>query len=176
MPAAATGFNGDGFGDKITNRRMDTAAGDYDYLDDADEDDGDAVPRLAVPGAAALTLNHGDTEPIKDTPAGGEEIGAETRGDDGDGDTDTTDTTDTPDTATNTPDTTNTPDSATNTPDTGDGGDEDKKLSSPPPPRPVYLVYPGTEAPTLATTLSPAPAPGTETASTMFDIQYDQFS
>ena len=171
MPAAATGFNGDGFGDKITNRRMDAAAGDYDYLN-ADEEDGDPVPLLAVPGAAALTLNHGDTEPIKDTAASGEEIGAETRGDDGDGDTDTTNTTDTPDTATDTPD------SATNTPDTGDGGDEDKKLSSPPPPppRPVYLVYPDTEAPTLATTLSPAPAPGTETASTMFDIQYDQFS
>ena len=167
MPAAATGFNGEGFGDKMTNRRMDAGAGDYDYLDDADEDDGDAVPLLAVPGAAALTLNHGDTEPIKDTAASREEIGAETRGDDGDGDTDTTDTTDTPDTA-------------TNTPDTGDGGDEDKKLGGPPPPpsppRPVYLVYPGTEAPTLATTLSPAPAPGTETASTMFDIQYDQFS
>ena len=128
MPAAATGFNGDGFGDKITNRRMDTAAGEYDYLDD--EDDGDAVPRLAVPGAAALTLNHGDTEPIKDTAASREEIGAETRGDDGDGDTDTTNTTDTPDTATDTPD------SATNTPDTGDGGDEDKKLGGPPPPSP----------------------------------------
>ena len=163
MPAAATGFNGEGFGDKMTNRRMDTAAVDYNYLDDADEEDGDPVPRLSVPGAAALTLNHGDTEPIKDTAASGEEIGAETRGDDGDGDTDTTNTT-------------NTPDTATNTPDTGDGGDEDKKLSSPPPPRPVYLVYPDTEAPTLATTLSPAPAPGTETASTMFDIQYDQFS
>ena len=169
MPAAAIGFIGEGFGDKMTNRRMDTAAGDYDYLDDADEDDGDAVPLLAVPGAAALTLNHGDTEPIKDTAASREEIGAETRGDDGDGDTDTTNTTDTPDT-------TNTPDTATNTSDTGDGGDEDKKLGGPPPPRPVYLVYPDTEAPTLATTLSPAPAPGTETASTMFDIQYDQFS
>ena len=164
MPAAATGFSGEGFGDKMTNRRMDTAAGDYDYLDA--DDDGDAVPRLPVPGAAALTLNHGDTEPIKDTAASGEEIGAETRGDDGDRDTNTTNTTNTTDT--------------TNTPDTGVGGDEDKKLGSPPPPppRPVYLVYPDTEAPTpatAATTLSPATAQG-EAETTMFDIQYDQFS
>ena len=39
MPAAATGFSGEGFGDKMTNRRMDTAAGDYDYLADEDDDD-----------------------------------------------------------------------------------------------------------------------------------------